>query len=141
MTISSYDPAGHDLVFAGNVIEGFADGAPISIVRDANKASDKVGIMGDVVMTWLHDDRATATVTLNATSASNDILSAAADQRVIGSFLLRDRKGTMQVMSAFAWVQKMPDVTVDTEAPSRAWEIRLAKAKIRVGSSLSLAVG
>jgi hypothetical protein len=141
MPVSVYDPAGHDLVFAGNVIDGFADGAAISITRDANKASDKIGIGGDVVVTWLHDDRATATITLNATSASNDVLGAAADEHLIGSFLLRDRNGTMQVKSAFAWVQKLPDVTVEGESPTRAWEIRLAEAKVRVGSTPTLAAG
>lgn len=141
MTVSSYDPAGHDLIFAGNIIEGFADGAAISIAREANKASDKVGIMGEVVVSWLHDDRATATILLMPTAASNDVLSAAAEGHIIGSFLLRDRNGTTQVKSDHAWVQKIPDVGVEAEAPARTWEIRLAKAKTRVGSTPALAIG
>lgn len=141
MTVSSYDPAGYDLSFAGNIIEGFADGSAISVAREANVATDKAGIMGDVVVSWQHDKRATVTIVLMPTAASNDVLSAAADNRIVGSFLLRDRNGTTRVQSDHAWVQKIPDLNVEAEAPPRTWEIRLAQAKTRVGSTPALAVG
>jgi hypothetical protein len=139
MSVTAYDPAAVDCVFANHPIGGFADGTPMNLVRTSELVVTKSGIKGDVAVAYINDPRAVMTVSLLATSASNDVLSRAADSKVIGSFLLKDNLGTTLVKSPYAVVKKMPDVGYGSEVPNRDWEIELLDAKIFVGSTPALA--
>ncbi len=139
MSVTAYDPQNIDCVFANHPIGGFADGTPMNLVRTSELVVTKAGIKGDVAVSYISDKRAVMTVSLLATSASNDVLSRAAENKVIGSFLLKDHAGTTLVKSPYAVVKKMPDVGFSQETPNRDWEIELLDATIFVGSTPALA--
>ena len=139
MSVTAYDPQNIDCVFANHPIAGFADGTPINLVRTSELVVSKAGIKGDVAVGYIADKRAVMTISLLATSASNDVLSRAAQGKVIGSVLLKDRAGTTLVKSAYAVVKKMPDIGFSQEVPNRDWEIELLDATIFVGSTPALA--
>jgi hypothetical protein len=139
MSVGAYSPGLVDLVFANHPVSGFADGTMINIVRTSEHVVTKAGVKGDVAVAFIEDTRAVCTLSLLATSASNDVLSRAVEGRVIGAFLLKDHAGTTLVKSAYAVVKKTPDLGFSQETPNRDWEIELLDAKIFVGSTPALA--
>jgi hypothetical protein len=139
MSVGTYIPQNVDCVFANHPISGFADGTMINVVRTSERVVTKAGVKGDVAVAFIHDKRAVVTVSLLATSASNDVLSRAAEGKVIGAFLLKDHAGTTLVKSPYAVVKKDPDLGFSQEVPNRDWEIELLDATIFVGSTPALA--
>lgn len=128
-----YDPDQVTVTIAGILIGGFADGQFIQIEKDTQDFQDVVGTDGEVVRSKSNDKRATVTISLIQTSASNQLLSAllAADKASangagVGPLLIRDRSGTSLFTAENAWISKSPSVTFDRTATSREWEIRCA---------------
>lgn len=131
--VKTYDPKSFDIIFAGILLEGFAEGTFVSIASEAPGFSDTVGVDGEVTRNRSHDKRATVTVSLMQTSESNALLSAAylADRAAIngagvGSLRIVDRAGTTVFRASKAWIQNDPDATLEAEAGGRDWEFRCA---------------
>lgn len=134
MEIGAYDPKLYILTCGNAPIGGFASGSKVTVAREANETTDVAGVDGDVAVAETHDPRATLTVNLLATSASNDVLSGFANGRLKFPVSLRDMQGST-VISGMGWVQRRPDLDVAAEVPVRAWEIRVAAAQYHVGSN------
>lgn len=134
MSTATYDPALHTLAVAAlPITKGFAEGEFIKIERDSEGFTDVAGAYGDVARAKMHDKRATCTITLLQTAEANALLSTlylldenADNGAGIGPFLLKDRGGLTVHEAAECWIQKMPDVTLDTGVKARQWKIRIA---------------
>ena len=139
----TFDPNEYSIVFAGILIDqGYADGQYIGIVTEGPSFTDKVGVDGEVARSRSADRRATCTISLMQTSPLNDLLSAlynldreGASGEGVGSFLLKDRQGTTVASASAAWLQNDPDLTLDAEATTRDWELRLADYTVVHGSN------
>lgn len=136
--MSTYDPKLFTAIVAALPIdaEAYADGEFIKLERDTDKFTDVAGTGGGVARARQHDDRATFTLTLLATSKANALLStlynldANSDGEAgVGPFLLKDRGGQSIHSAQACWIARPPDVTLDKGVPMRAWKIRIAKLK------------
>jgi hypothetical protein len=139
--VKTYDQSHIDVVFCGVPMEGLAEDTYLEIATETERYTDKVGVDGEVSRSKRYDRRATATVTLMATSETNDRLSQLAQDDDdspnggVGAFEVFDRAGTSVFRASRAWIKKIPDVTYGAEVTERAWEIRLADYTPFVGSN------
>lgn len=143
MTVKTYDPTQHTINCAGIPInKGFAEDEFFKFSPEAPLFKDVVGADGTVTRVKIKDKRATVTITLMQTADANDLLSALAildaeadNEAGVGPFLMKDRRGRSVISGADCWVQKLPDVTLGNGATARAWEIRIAEAKVFIGGN------
>jgi len=120
----------------GITLSGFGDDSMVSIEWDTDIVTDTVGVDGEVTASKLYDYRATATVMLKESSASNAILAGFYEARRLGDdaigvvpFSMEDGISGERVIAAEAWVMKAPTTEKGKEASDREWTIRLADAQ------------
>lgn len=129
-----YDPNELSIMVCGIPIEGgFADGSFVEIEQDSDDFADVVGVDGDVTRSKTNDRRATITITLMQSSASNALLSAlnnidrkASNGAGVGPCLIKDNQGTSLYAGEKSWIAKPPTAGFDKTAGPRAWKIRVA---------------
>lgn len=139
--MKTYSPKNYDVIFAGVLLTGFAEGTFVTIATEGPGFSDVVGVDGEVTRNRLYDRRATVTVSLMQTSESNDELQAIYDSdrdgingEGVGGLRIVDREGTTIFEAEDAWIQNDPDAELGAEASSRDWEIRCANLRATHGS-------
>ena len=140
MSVKTYDPANVTIVFAGIIIEGYADGTFITAARNNKTFNLKVGSSGEDARAKSNDKSGTVTLTLMQTSASNALLSAQVEldelqNDGVGSLLIKDLLGTTLVAAQTAWLQKPADVEFGGEITGRQWVIESGSMKIFVGGN------
>lgn len=142
--MKTYDPKYYVVTFKGHQIQGPADGTFIKVSRMTDTVSSEAGAYGDVVRTRSHDRRGEVTITLLASSPSNDALSAFAaagelglePDADVGPFMLKDINGTTVCLASEAWVRKPADVEGAKEHTPREWVLECAKLEMLVGGAL-----
>lgn len=129
----TYDVKAYDLIIGDHLVCGFGEGASIEISADSDLFSDVVGIDGKVTRTRSHDRRATLTLTLMASSDSNEVLSDIfkADRDGVngeGVFpvSLVNREGGDLFVADEAYIARAPDLSLDATVGERVWTIRLS---------------
>lgn len=136
--IKNYDPKLVTLSFRGVVVTGFAADAFVSAERTEDTYSMDVGSQGDVTRVRNRNKTGTITVTLQAASPSNDVLSAilALDEALgtgKGPVMIKDLNGTTLVTSADAWIRRAPTVERGSGAANVEWMIDCEKLEMSVG--------
>jgi hypothetical protein len=126
--------------FNGYELTGFAEDEFINVTFNADAATPVVGNDGTVSRAMSPDKSATVTLTLKATSPSNDILSGLAikdriDGSVVGVVMIKDNKGTSLAVGKDAWIQKQPDMAFAREVGNRAWTFAVGTLTEFVGSN------
>lgn len=140
---NDFDPKRVIVTFNGSRIKGFMTGTHIMAERNANLFDTTVGSDGEATRARSHDKSGQVTLTLQAESRSNDVLSAAhaADELATGngkgSLQIDDLNGNTLVNAAEAWVQKVANVEVSNEATGREWVLATGKLEMFVGGSTS----
>jgi hypothetical protein len=134
----TYDPRATLLAIGGNIISGFADGSFISAKRNEDTWSLVVGAFGEVTRVRNRNTSGELTFTLQASSPSNDILSAliAVDELTgtgIVPCLLKDLLGTMLVSGERTFLKKPADVEVSKDLPNREWTLIFKNMDINPG--------
>lgn len=143
MSLKIYDANEVTISIAGIPIEsGFDDGEFLRIEQEADDFVDKVGTDGEVTRSKSNDRRATVTILLMQSSASNALLSGlsnvdrlAGNGAGVGPFLCRDRQGTALFAGAECWISKPPNVAFGREASAREWTLRVASLERFDGSN------
>jgi hypothetical protein len=140
MSVKSYDPAKVTITFAGIIVEGYADGTFITAARNNPSFSLKVGSSGEGARAKSNDRSGIVTLTLQQSSASNDLLSAQAalDEASgdgIGSLLIKDLSGTTLCSAETAWIQKPADVEYAKEISDRQWVLETDILNIFAGGN------
>lgn len=140
----NYSPKSFVLYFGGVPLQGYEDGTSIEVEFSEDAFSKKTGNDGQTVRVQNPDESGSITVTLQATSPSNDVLSAIAiaDRRGLSGvgikpIMLKDLNGNTVCASAYAWVRKMPNVQVTRDAPPREWVFDCAELNMFVGGAVS----
>lgn len=115
MTIATYDPAKHAVSVAGFLIGGFGPDTFIVAERAEDTFSTQVGASGEVARTRNRNASGTITITLLASSLSNNVLSnlAQADELSgsgVGPFQALDINGMTVARAPNCWVQKLPNM-------------------------------
>lgn len=134
MTMRVYDANEVSVIIGAIEIDaGFADGEFLRIEQETDDFADEVGTDGEVTRSKTNDRRATATILLMQTSASNQALSALSTlDRItpngagVVPFLVRDRNGGSLYEGQHCWIQRPPDVSMDRSATTREWTVRIA---------------
>lgn len=140
MSVKTYDPAKVTITFAGIIVEGHADGTFITAARNNPSFSLKVGSSGEGARAKSNDRSGIVTLTLQQSSASNDLLSAQAalDEASgdgIGSLLIKDLSGTTLCSAETAWIQKPADVEYAKEISDRQWVLETDILNIFAGGN------
>lgn len=126
--VKTYDSKQVLVICGPYPLEGFADGARISVSRNEDMWTDYAGSDGEGARAKSNDKRGTVTVTLMQTSQSNAILSAyaAADEvsnAGVFPLYIKDKNGTSLYVAESAWVKKYSDAGFAEEVGEREWII------------------
>lgn len=140
MAVKSYNPAEVIIIYAGEIISGYADGTFVTIGRDNDAFGLVIGSNGEGCRSRSNDNSGTLTLTLLQSSSSNAILSAlnAADETLGGGtapLLVKDNSGNSLYSAETAWIQKVADSEFGREATSREWTIRTDWLNVFVGGN------
>lgn len=126
MALKTYDPNKVLVTFAGNLLTGFAPDTFISLARNEDAFTLVVGAGGEATRSQNRNRSGTITVTLMATSQTNDILSviATADELSgigVAPFFITEFNGTTAAIAKTAWIKKMPTLERAKEAGTVEW--------------------
>ena len=130
MAAKFYDPNAILIYFAGNRIQGFADGEFLNYDRMSPGFQDVVGTDGEVARSKSNDTRIKVMIKLMQTAASNLVLSSvhntdlnAPNGAGVGTLLIQDLQGFTYVSCAQAWIVKYPTGSNERTAKPREWEL------------------
>lgn len=132
MTLKTYDPKQVAIIIGVHVAGGFVDGTFVTVKRDEAKYSKRVGADGEVSRSRSNNMCATVELTVKATSATNDYLSAQAllddlSNGGVVEFMLKDNSGRTLVASAECWIQEEPTDEFGKEEGDRTWILALGQ--------------
>lgn len=122
------DPSQYSIIYGAHVVKGYADGAFINTVYNANTWELVKGADGEAARVLTNDNSVIITVTLLQTSASNTVFSAFSNiDRKTGKgslpMLIKDNAGLTAGGGSVAWIQKPADQANSKSVESRAWNI------------------
>lgn len=129
LVLGTYDPTQQDVVFNGQLIDGFAPGTFITVARNEDGWSFQPSNSGGGARSRNPNRSGRFTFTLLAASPSNGILSAlvTVDELSgtgVGEVLVRDRSTLAAECSAQnGWIVKYPDWTRAKETGEVTWII------------------
>lgn len=141
MTVHTYDPSRVIVTVAAATLSGFGEDTFVSIEEIGDGVTSTVGADGEVARAMSADRRCRVTITLQQTSAGNDILSAllAADRLGGGAGLfpiaVTDLRGRTVFSSSESWVVKNPTAEFGAEVGTREWTIETGSATYFVGGN------
>lgn len=141
MTVRTYDPSRVIVTVAAATLSGFAEDTFVNIEEIGDGVTSTVGADGEVARAMSADRRCRVTITLQQTSAGNDILSAllAADRLSGGNGLfpiaVADLRGRTVFASSEAWVVKNPAAEFGAQPGSREWTIETGNSAYFVGGN------
>lgn len=139
--VKTYSPDKVKIIYGVLPLTGFADGTFVSVEQMTDGVTSQAGADGEVARAMSSDKRVRITVTLQQTSSSNDVLSAAylADQTSGGAIPLpiaiSDLRGSSLVFASSAWIVKMPTAEFGKEIANREWVFETASADFNVGGN------
>jgi hypothetical protein len=133
------DPNAVLIYFAGNRLQGYADGEFLTYERMSPGFNDVVGTDGEVARSKTNDFRVKIVVKLLQTSASNLVLSTIHNNDLnspngagVATMLIQDLQGFTYLQGPQAWIVQFPNGSWDRSAKSREWEFRMAQPLIYV---------
>ncbi len=117
------------LIVAGIPVTGFGEGDAFDLAFDSDDWDLTVGADGEGARSYLANRAGTLTITLMATSLSNDAMNAArqldaATGQAQFPVLIKNFSGTEKWAAARAWVQGPAGVSVGGTVGTREWVIR-----------------
>lgn len=138
--VLNYDPSNVSIIFGGIILSGYDDGTFVTIARNNDMFSLKMGADGIGARAKSSDRSGRVTATLLQTSPVNDQLSAIAiADELTGEgvlpLLVRDGSGTTVASGLSAWIVKMPDAEFGKDIGNRVWVFESDKLQIHVGGN------
>lgn len=139
--MQTYNPQKVSLAVLGNTISGFAAGSFIKVSRAEDGFMLTIGADGSGARTRNANRSGTFEITLLASSASNDVLSALAVEDElnadgVGPTLIKDASGTAFASAQNSWVKKIPDLERAKELGEVTWVIESDNIDVFVGGTL-----
>lgn len=139
--LRAYSSAKVTLHLGGLEVFGFADDSKIVISKADDIIIPYEGVDGEISLAINAKKMGTMTISLQNTSKFNEILEVWVTQSTTTGFasfpvLMNDPAGST-LLSAFGWIQTMPDYTVGTEVGTRDWVIGLQDARTSPSTATS----
>lgn len=143
--VKQHDAKQVTVSIAGIACEGYAKGDFITIEAAGDDWGDEQGAEGEIVRWATNETRATATLILMASSATNDRLSDLRQKDLdspngagVGNFECRNGSGRSIGKCPAAWIMGLPKKTEGVEAGTVEWKFRLANYKGFIGGNTSI---
>lgn len=138
--MQTYDPGQIVVSFSGNLLTGLAE-TFVSAERSEDAWSLAVGADGKATRVRNRNQSGEVTITLQASSPANDILTALAKADELSGIgvaplFIKDLRGTTLVSGPRAWIKKMPSVEFGKELSDREWVFGCDPLDINAGGSL-----
>jgi len=128
MALYTYDPKLVAVILGGVPLSGFADGTFVSVEQNEDSFSLQVGTDGDGCRSKSNNQSARVTLTLQQSSASNDILSALHNTDILSPsgdgitpLIVKDNTGRSLHSAENAWIVKPPTSAFGREPENREW--------------------
>lgn len=137
---ATYDPKKNLVIFGGIEIKGFAEDAIIEAEPLGDGMTTVVGCDGETARSIDPNQNWRMTITLLATSKSNDYLSAihVADKNTgkgILPLLFKDLSGRTTFFASQAWITKLPNISRQKEVGECEWILETGPADVFVGGN------
>ena len=138
MATATYDPLRVVVTFGSITVTGYGPDTFVKVARNEATFTTQVGSGGDVTRTRNQNKTGTITLTLQATSPSNDQLTAVAkldedSGTGIGPAQVKDLNSNTLCSGQNAWIEKWPDVERAKESGVCEWVIAVDKLNMNVG--------
>lgn len=138
--MKTYAPKKIAVSFNGIPLSGFAKGTFIKISNTSDAFTPEIGSDGEVARVASADESGMIVLTLQQTSASNDILNAALNLDKLlhtgtGVLAVKDTNGRSLHIGAESWIRKVSDVEFADGATGREWTIDAGILKSFVGGN------
>lgn len=126
MTTRTYDPALVNISFSGLPLGGFAPDTFLQVERNEDGFTLMVGAGGEAARSQSRNRSGRVTLTLLATSQTNDVLSAIANADElggtgVGALFIKEFNGTTLVLAESAWIMKQPTIERGAEVTTVEW--------------------
>jgi hypothetical protein len=138
MTTRTYDAAKVNVSFSGIPLGGFAPDTFLTVERNEDAFTLVVGASGEAARSQSRNRSGRVTLTVMATSQTNDVLSALhnADELQgtgVGALFIKELNGTTLVSAESAWVVKMAPLERGAEVGTVEWVIECESLDTFVG--------
>jgi hypothetical protein len=138
--LKTYDPGDISIIIGPHIVTGFADDSVVTVEREVDTFTKKVGIDGEVTRTRSRNRSGTITIRLMQSSASNEFLSNTiiADEESGASvlpILVKDANGTSLHKADQGWIKKPANGEFANEAGQREYMIDCAVLNMFNGSN------
>ena len=139
--VRTYDAKRIAIIIGSHIVSGYAEDTFISMEPSGEGTVSKAGADGEIARSMSNNTLHRVTITLQATSPSNDYLSdlLARDRASGGAgvvpFSLTDLRGTTLVAASQAWVVNSPTVEYGAEVGEREWELDAVITDFFVGGA------
>lgn len=135
MASNTYIPKLVIASFAGTGLTGFADGTFVTVERNSDGMTLKVGADGESGVAVSADESGKVTVTVLNTSKTNDYLSTCANLKTRGPLQIKDLSGRLLVLAEDAWVTKHASITKSKDVEENAWTFETGNLSITNGGN------
>lgn len=128
MTVKAYSPKRVITSVGGVPLSGFAEGSMVKIERAEDLVTEDIGADGEVAVVISANKAGTFTVSLQATSASNDYLTSLMQPLELGVMVpfpvsVVDASGRSISVAPECWVKKAPVQDFSNTKGTREWVI------------------
>lgn len=138
--LKNYDVKQVYVIVGGVAMSGFADSSVVEIARNESLATLQVGADGEATISRSNNNSGTFKVKLQQTSPSNAVLSgfAKAFQMGVPTFfpvLVKDGSGNTVCAAEKAWIQKIPDISFNSESGAIEWVLETHELEMFLGGN------
>lgn len=139
--VRTYDAKRVAITIGSHILGGYGEDTFISMEPNGDGTVSVAGADGEIARSMSNNTLHRITITLQATSPSNDYLSEllARDRASGGAgvvpFVLRDLRGTTLVAASQAWVVNSPTVEFGAQVGEREWELDAVITDFTVGGA------
>ena len=146
ITTTAYDAAKVKLYLGTELVEGYAEDSKITVTRNNDLVTPKVGTDGEVALSLSRNRTGTMEVNLMTPSKTNDklyVFIRQADTTGIIYFPVVLEGSQGPYLTAIGWVQAVPALTYGSEVGNMNWTIGLLDCWLapNQGSSVLNAIG
>jgi hypothetical protein len=138
----TYDPEQLITVVGGVIITGFSDGDSITVKRDEDLYSKRVGTNGDVARARNPNKSGSIEIRLLQTSEANDQLSAlfainnlVSDGKIVLPIAISDLSGRSLYAATQCWLKTLPEGIFGKEVSERVWVFDCADLRVYHGGN------
>lgn len=136
--LMAYDPSEVTLLLGGWSPYGFAEGTKITVTKTGDIITPYSGTDGDVSLALQRNTLGTLTMSLQATSSANEVMTAFHSQMYLTRTVafpvwLEDPRGF--IVNTIGWIQSQGENTIGNEVTAVDWVIGLKNCTLTKGTT------